>query len=415
MHGDSFSIPAVLDETGLNQVMDELGTQSNTVWRVFRYDDVSNTYKDNPVDLNTAQSYWIYQVYEDNLLISTPSGKTGDMSGTEIILKTGWNFIGSPYPFTIPVALDPVQFYGPITYGISGEAWSPVVSEMDPWNGYLIYNRTSSDQTITLDPSGGQQTVIAKIVEENGWLMTLEVSAGVYSDLHNRIGSLETAEDGIDWRDNPEISSPGDGVSLFFKNSDDDKNREITSDIQSLDSDTKVWDAFIRNQTQSEVELTWSFPQKMDNDMVLRIMDINTRRVIDPNSVSSLSLGEVSSRYDRGLKIISGSESQVATKVAEILALVPEKLSVDGNYPNPFNPTTTIRYGIPEPSDVRITVVNILGQEIVELKNGWQDIGRYEVVWNGQSSNGRPISSGVYFVMLSNGKTLEAHKIMLIK
>ena len=316
---------------------------------------------------------------------------------------------------SIPVALDPVQFYGPITYGISGEAWSPVVSEMDPWNGYLIYNRTSSDQTITLDPSGGQQTVVAKIVEENGWLMTLEASAGVYGDLHNRIGLLETAEDGIDWRDNPEISSPGDGVSLFFKNSEDDKNREITSDIQSLDSETKVWDAFIRNQTQSEVELTWSFPQKMDNDMVLRIMDINTRRVIDPNSVSSLSLGEVSSRYDRGLKIISGSESQVAAKVAEILALVPEKLSVDGNYPNPFNPTTTIRYGIPEPSDVRITVVNILGQEIVELKNGWQDIGRYEVVWNGQSSNGRPMSSGVYFVMLSNGKTLEAHKIMLIK
>ena len=245
--------------------------------------------------------------------------------------------------------------------------------------------------------------------------MTLEASAGVYGDLHNRIGLFETAEDGIDWHDNPEISSPGDGVSLFFKNSDDDKNREITSDIQSLDSETKVWDAFIRNQTQSEVELTWSFPQKMDNDMVLRIMDINTRRVIDPNSVSSISLGEVSSRYDRGLKIISGSESQVAAKVAEILALVPEKLSVDGNYPNPFNPTTTIRYGIPEPSDVRITVVNILGQEIVELKNGWQDIGRYEVVWNGQSSNGMPMSSGVYFVMLSNGKTLEAHKIMLIK
>ena len=81
---ETLSIPAVLDETGLNQVMDELGTQSNTVWRVFRYDDVSNTYKDNPVDLNTAQSYWIYQVYEDNLLISTPSGKTGDMSGTEL-------------------------------------------------------------------------------------------------------------------------------------------------------------------------------------------------------------------------------------------------------------------------------------------------------------------------------------------
>ena len=92
--------------------------------------------------------------------------------------------------------------------------------------------------------------------------MTLEASAGIYSDLHNKIGSLETAEDGIDWRDNPEISSPGDGVSLFFKNSEDDKNIEITSDIQSLDSETKVWDAFIRNQTQSEVELTWSLSTK---------------------------------------------------------------------------------------------------------------------------------------------------------
>ena len=81
----------------------------------------------------------------------------------------------------------------------------------------------------------------------------------------------------------------------------------------------------------------------------------------------------------------------------------------------PFNPTTTIRYGIPEPSEVRITVVNILGREVVELKNGWQDIGKYEVVWNGQSTNGSSMSSGVYFVMLSNGKTLEAYKIMLIK
>ena len=62
---------------------------------------------------------------------------------------------------------------------------------------------------------------------------------------------------------------------------------------------------------------------------------------------------------------------------------------------------------------IRITVVNILGQEIVELKNGWQDIGRYEVVWNGQSSNGRPMSSGVYFVMLSNGKTLKHTKLCL--
>ena len=79
------------------------------------------------------------------------------------------------------------------------------------------------------------------------------------------------------------------------------------------------------------------------------------------------------------------------------------------------NPITTIKYGLPEPSDIRITIVNILGQEVAELRNGWQDIGRYEASWNGQSSNGSPMSSGVYFVVLSDGKTLKSHKIMLIK
>ena len=126
-----------------------------------------------------------------------------------------------PYLF-----FDPVQFMVQLLMGLAGSL-SPVVSEMDPWNGYLIYNRTSIDQTITLDPSGGPTDFGCKTIEKNGWLMTLEASAGIYSDLHNRIGLLETAEDGIDWRDNPEISSPGDGVSLFFKNSEDDKNIEI--------------------------------------------------------------------------------------------------------------------------------------------------------------------------------------------
>ena len=87
------STPAILDETGLTQVLDELGTQDNTIWRVFRYDNVSGTYKDNPVDLNNTESYWIYQKTEDNLTMDTPSGKTGNMSGTDILLKTGWNFI----------------------------------------------------------------------------------------------------------------------------------------------------------------------------------------------------------------------------------------------------------------------------------------------------------------------------------
>jgi len=407
------STPAILDETGLTVVLDELGTQDNTVWRVFRYDDVSSTYKDNPVDLNSNESYWIYQKTEDNLTLDTPAGKTGDMSGTEITLNTGWNFIGSPYPFKIPLQLDQVQFYGPLTYGISGESWSPVVTELDPWNGYLIYNRMSTEQVITLDPSINSSTAVARVVEENGWLMSLSVSAGDHADHINSFGALESADDALEWHDNPEIRSPGPGVSLFFKM--EDEALELTSDIRLFDQDVNEWDAFVRSNTDSDVDLSWSMVKDPPTDMDVRLVDLNTRKVLDLRSEEQFSLGVIDPRYDRRVKIIAGEESEVAARIRDVLSMIPEELSISGNYPNPFNPSTTIRYGLPEPRNVRMTVVNIMGQEIAELVSGWQDMGRYEVVWNGQSGDGGSLSSGIYFVIINDGKNLRSHKVMLLK
>jgi hypothetical protein len=409
------STPAVLNETGLNQVLDELGTQDNNEWRIFRWDNVSSTYKENPVDLNSAESYWIYQKTEDNLALDTPPGKTGDMLGTEITLDAGWNFIGSPYPFKVPIALDQVQFYGPLTYGISGENWSPVVSELDPWNGYVVYNRTSGQQTITLDPSASTGTAVSRVVDENGWLISLSVHAGEFADHINTFGALETADDAIEWHDNPEIRSPGDGVSLFFKMEEDVPDLEITSDIRSFDQKLKVWDTFIRSTTDHDVDLSWSMVQEPSSDMVIRLVDLNTRKVIDIRNEQQFSLGVIDHRYDRRMKIIAGEESEVAARISDVLSMIPDELSITGNYPNPFNPSTTIRYGLPEPRSIRLTIVNIKGQEIAELVNTWQDMGRYEVIWDGKSSDGSSLASGIYFALINDGKNYNSHKVMLLK
>ena len=393
--------------------MDELGTQDNTIWRVFSYDNVSSTYKDNLVDLNSTESYWIYQKTEDNLTLDTPAGKTGDMSGTEVTLKTGWNFIGSPYPFKVALQLDQVQFYGPITYGISGENWSPVVTELDPWNGYVVYNRMSTDQVVSLDPSITSSASAARKVEEAGWLMSLSLSSNGHGDHFNVLGSLETAEDGLEWHDNPEIRSPGTGVSLFFKL--EEEKLELTSDIRSLDKQVKLWDMHVRSDTDSDVDLSWSVIQNLPLDVDVCLVDLSTRKVINMKRELQLSLGALDSRYDRRVKIIAGEKSEVAARIGDVLSMIPEELSISGNYPNPFNPSTTIRYGIPEPRDVRMTIVNIKGQEIAELVSSWQDMGRYEVVWNGRNGDGSSLSSGIYFVVINDGSSFKTHKIMLLK
>jgi hypothetical protein len=59
-----------------------------------------------------------------------------------------------------------------------------------------------------------------------------------------------------------------------------------------------------------------------------------------------------------------------------------------GNYPNPFNPSTTIRFDVPQRSRVRLTIYNILGQEIAELANEEMSAGYFERIWNAKAASG---------------------------
>jgi hypothetical protein len=80
------------------------------------------------------------------------------------------------------------------------------------------------------------------------------------------------------------------------------------------------------------------------------------------------------------------------------------------NYPNPFNPITKIRYAIPEDGLVTIKVYNILGQEVVTLKNEFQKANRYEVIFNSKG-----LASGVYIYRLQVNGFDEAMKMIILK
>jgi len=411
------SIPAVLDDSGVLQVIeDELGPEDNEVWRLFEYMEETISFNDNPAQFTPGDSYWLYQRVGYNLSLSAPAGETGDMSGTTLTIRPGWNLIGSPYSFSLPLVLDPEQFYGPIAYGLAAEEWSGVVSELEPWNGYAVYNRSSSEN-ITLDPTATSGGGLARTLdEEEGWLMTLQVRGDEYQDRFNTIGALSGAHDQLDWHDNPEIRAPERFVSLFFRIPDEEQDHLFTSDIRALDGDLKIWDTRIRSTAmESAMTLSWHREQSMPDRLSVQLLDLNTRTLVDMVLRDHLVLGHLDSRYDRQLKIIAGDPAAVALAVNDILSQVPEELSIQGNYPNPFNPVTTIRFGLPEPRNVRITVVNILGQEITELVNGWKDMGRHEVIWQGVDRSGKPVASGIYFTVLSDRNKIIVQKMLLLK
>lgn len=90
--------------------------------------------------------------------------------------------------------------------------------------------------------------------------------------------------------------------------------------------------------------------------------------------------------------------------------------SLDGNVPNPFNPTTTIRYRVARGgSRVTIRVFDIAGRLVRTLVDGVRPAGRGSVVWNGRDEWGRTLASGVYFCRLRSGDTVQTRKLVLMK
>ncbi len=83
--------------------------------------------------------------------------------------------------------------------------------------------------------------------------------------------------------------------------------------------------------------------------------------------------------------------------------------------PNPFNPTATISFALPEPGEVEIAVYDLAGRLVTVLEHGPRDAGAHAIVWNGTDADGRRLSSGVYFVRLLAGETAAVRKMVMVK
>jgi hypothetical protein len=100
---------------------------------------------------------------------------------------------------------------------------------------------------------------------------------------------------------------------------------------------------------------------------------------------------------------------------SELLAETPARTGILGNYPNPFNPATTIRYALSEQTFVTLKVYNTLGQEVATLVNGYQSAGYHSVEWNSRTNAGSPVASGIYLYRLTAQDVVSTGRMLLAK
>ena len=114
------------------------------------------------------------------------------------------------------------------------------------------------------------------------------------------------------------------------------------------------------------------------------------------------------------LAVVRADGSEIVSPAATVRT-TPVDVTLEQTRPNPFNPSTTIRFTLPEAAAVNLVITDSQGSVVARLVDGQMPAGVNDVQWNGTNSNGDRVSSGVYFCRLRTGKETRTRKLVLLK
>ena len=136
------------------------------------------------------------------------------------------------------------------------------------------------------------------------------------------------------------------------------------------------------------------------------------------NTVTHATLTyDPSANSDPGYACDSAAPSEARLGRNSILPMeeAPTTFALYANYPNPFNPSTTITFDLPETSYVQLEVYDIMGRRITTLIDGQRTAGRHQAIWYATSDKGTPVAGGVYLYKIQTGSFRETRQMVLLK
>jgi hypothetical protein len=150
-------------------------------------------------------------------------------------------------------------------------------------------------------------------------------------------------------------------------------------------------------------------------DVSLAVMGTG-RSIVGEGNLFVVETPAVLSCADLVVTARSLDNTPLAVSFAQVTGVqTPPAFHLSANYPNPFNPLTTIRFALPDPQHVTLAVYGINGQRVALLASNQYAAGVHEIVWNGQDDAGRVVAAGPYFYRIDAGPYRQVKKMVLIK
>jgi hypothetical protein len=316
----------------------------------------------------------------------------------EIPVTTGWNLTGS-VPYVIPrpnVASDPGNIIEYI-YRYDNPGGYVLLTSNDHLSGGLGYwIKTTGSGNVILDRYA-ESSPLPKV--------------GSYSEINldEMDKFIITDADGYSqtlFVSNTDIDTAMANINLdlppFFSEMDFDSRIEYNEYVKKVSADSSEIDLNILVHTNSyPINLSWELnPANGINYSFIN--DSGTGKIsVILNEAGNATFNQLNNNRIKLLATINKSSSDL---------LLPKDYVLEQNYPNPFNPSTTIKFALPKESQINLTVFNILGEKVRELKNEIVKPGYYEVNFDASM-----LASGIYLYRIKAGEFVQTKKMILMK
>lgn len=302
----------------------------------------------------------------------------------------------------------------------AGETWSFSFAEdgdgaLAPWEGGLVLPRVTG---LKLRHAGGVPRSPVTAVTYD-WRVELEASAAAvgFGDDNNYFGFAPGAAVQNDGRDVLGPFRPDNALDLFYDNGAwGAEPGRYMQDIRPPAEGTVSWPVgvVLTGSASQSVTVSWPDLSQVPSGFPLRLIDVAAADTTDMRAETSYTFTSGASGSVRSLLV--EVDATGLTSVPGVSASVPQRFLLEQNQPNPFNPVTQIRFGVPAGgAHVALRVFDVQGRLVRTLHDGFTGAGYHTASWNGRSETGEKVQSGVYFFRLETPRGIETRKMTLLQ
>jgi len=368
------------------------------------YQKYSSSYDFN---CSTGKAFWIMSLNEVNINRQVPAAVLNGFSQAEISLHDGWNLITNPFNeivswMDVEAANDLADaqifdFFG--SFGTPGQ--------LDPFEGYLFYPSPNMTHLKIPFPGGATVTALEKNAQltEMDWEVNLVLESDGFIDATTSFGVCNDLSE-YEIVNHKKPRAMGDILNIYFEHPEwDELEPAYVTDFRPSDTENQCWNIETSVFPGKKATLSILNIDQIPQDQEVYMIQRDKGKYWNLRVKNNISF--IPKTQSRSFEVIVGENEFVQDVLKNV---VPGEFALEQNFPNPFNPTTSISYQLSDGSQVELSIYNGLGQKLRTLVDRRQEAGAYTVSFDASS-----LASGIYYYRISTSKFTRTRKMILLR